>query len=59
MTGHFILKCTECGIIITQCRCMESGKELRWGVCKKCEAENRLKDQETTIKDQRKDCRFF
>ena len=41
MIGHFILKCTECGRTITQCRCMEPDKELRWAVCMECEQKRR------------------
>jgi len=46
--SHFIEKCSYCGDVITQCRCPAPDKELRLGVCKKCEEEG-MSEQEWTI----------
>ncbi len=35
-TGHFIVKCRDCGITISQCRCMSGNKIVTFGVCEGC-----------------------
>lgn len=42
MIEHFILKCTDCGVVISQCRCMDCSKELKWSVCKDCEQKKKI-----------------
>ncbi len=34
--GHFIEKCKYCGVVISQCRCMDCNKETVMSVCGKC-----------------------
>lgn len=36
--SHFIKKCKECGVVITQCRCFAHDKTVTYGLCEKCEA---------------------
>ena len=36
MEGHFILKCSECGDIVSQCRCMDHNKTVEKTICAKC-----------------------
>ena len=36
MCNHFIKKCKECNIVISQCRCMASYKVVIWDICQKC-----------------------
>lgn len=36
--GHYIESCRSCGSVISQCRCMDPGKEQRWGTCDACRA---------------------
>lgn len=36
-TGHFIEKCSKCGKVITQCRCMDANKPVTYGICKECQ----------------------
>jgi len=36
MSEHYKVVCNECGVVITQCRCMDANKETRYGVCEKC-----------------------
>jgi hypothetical protein len=33
---HYVEKCSKCGTVISQCRCM-GPKVVRWGVCDKCQ----------------------
>ena len=33
---HFIEKCKECEKVISQCRCPDLNKTIRWGICKEC-----------------------
>lgn len=33
--GHYVVKCTGCGTIISQCRC-PGNKEQRTGICAEC-----------------------
>lgn len=35
--GHFIEKCKVCGVTITQCRCMDPNKEVRYSICGACQ----------------------
>lgn len=35
MSGHFIKRCTYCGVVISQCRC-PGPRKLRRGVCADC-----------------------
>jgi hypothetical protein len=37
MSGHYIEKCSECGEIISQCRCAYCMKTVRYGICEKCQ----------------------
>jgi len=34
--SHFIKKCKECDKIISQCRCMDKNKEVRYSICNNC-----------------------
>lgn len=36
MSGHFILKCSECGKILMQCRCPSLDKPVIYKVCDDC-----------------------
>ena len=36
--NHYIEKCSYCLKVISQCRCADSNKEERWGICEECEA---------------------
>ena len=36
MNGHFIKKCSKCGAVIAQCRCMDRDKSITWGICETC-----------------------
>ena len=42
VSGHFVEKCKECGVVISQCRCFDCNKQLILSVCDKCK-EKRLK----------------
>ena len=35
-TGHHILKCSKCGIVIAQCRCMDKNKPIYFDICSEC-----------------------
>ena len=34
--SHFIEKCKHCGTVISQCRCPDPNKEVKWAICKAC-----------------------
>ena len=34
--SHFIEKCRECGTTISQCRCPDLNKTVKYGICAKC-----------------------
>lgn len=34
--SHFIEECTECGAVISQCRCASKDKRHDYGICQKC-----------------------
>jgi hypothetical protein len=40
MSEHFIVKCKNCGSIISQCRCMDLNKTVRYSTCDKCANKN-------------------
>ena len=35
-TPHYVVKCRECDRVITQCRCADPNKAVRWSICNKC-----------------------
>ena len=39
IAGHFIVKCSQCGTVITQCRCI-GPKDERQDICLKCRDAN-------------------
>lgn len=39
MNTHYIEKCRECGVVISQCRCADKDKDVRWGICEECQEE--------------------
>lgn len=41
MTVHKIIKCSECGDIITQCRCKMINKEVEFDICTECEKKDK------------------
>ena len=45
--SHFIEKCKECGITISQCRCPDPNKEVRYSVCTTCANKNTPKKEVT------------
>jgi hypothetical protein len=40
-TGHKIIKCRKCKIVLGQCRCMFCNKTVEYTLCKKCAEENK------------------
>lgn len=34
--SHVIIKCSKCGIVIAECRCMNPNKPVRYEVCDEC-----------------------
>lgn len=36
MNGHFKELCKYCGTVISQCRCADPSKTVRYGVCASC-----------------------
>ena len=36
---HFIEKCTNCGGVISQCRCIDKNKTIKYSICDKCSKE--------------------
>jgi len=34
--SHFIEYCSDCYAVISQCRCMDCNKTIKWGQCSKC-----------------------
>lgn len=36
MHGHFVMKCSKCEKVISQCRCMDGNKPVRYCVCQEC-----------------------
>lgn len=36
MKTHFIEKCRGCNAVLSQCRCADSNKAIRWGICEEC-----------------------
>lgn len=45
MSGHYIELCTECGTVISQCRCPDPNKTKRYSVCDKCKTVEKLKGE--------------
>lgn len=43
MGNHFIELCSECGTVISQCRCPSNDKEKRYSICEKCKTVESLK----------------
>lgn len=44
--SHYIEICTECGTVISQCRCMTCNKTKKKGICPKClKKQNQEKDK--------------
>lgn len=39
MANHYKVVCRKCNAIITQCRCPDKNKEIRWDVCPSCKTE--------------------
>ena len=35
-SDHFCLKCAECNVVISQCRCPDPGKITTYSLCDKC-----------------------
>lgn len=40
MSDHFILKCSICGKVIAQCRCIDANKTVRYAICDSCKTHN-------------------
>lgn len=40
-SGHFIKKCSNCGTVIMQCRCMDPDKPIVYGICLKCSSQEK------------------
>ena len=36
LMSHGIIKCSECGKVILQCRCIEGHKNVTYQVCDEC-----------------------
>lgn len=34
--SHFVEKCRVCTRVLTQCRCPDPHKEVRWSICAEC-----------------------
>lgn len=34
--GHYIKKCSKCGIVLEQCRCISPNKPIIYTICDKC-----------------------
>ncbi len=34
--GHKTVKCSECGTVISNCRCISKDKPVFYEICKKC-----------------------
>ena len=45
-SDHFCLKCAECNVVISQCRCPDPGKITTYSLCDQCRQTkiNRLED---------------
>ena len=41
MTTHYVLKCSTCDKVISQCRCMVGNKEVKYKVCDECREKDR------------------
>ena len=41
MTMHYILKCSTCDKVISQCRCMAGNKDVKYKVCDECREKDR------------------
>lgn len=39
MSDHFIEKCRRCDGTISQCRCFDKNKEVRYSICENCKKE--------------------
>ena len=52
MHAHHIKKCTVCGGIIEQCRCMDANKPVEAGICKGCS--RKIEDEARTDGDGKK-----
>jgi hypothetical protein len=38
MIGHFIEKCKWCGVVISQCRCADLNKPVKFSICGECQS---------------------
>jgi hypothetical protein len=38
MSKHFIEKCKWCGVVISQCRCADLNKPVRFSICGECQS---------------------
>lgn len=36
IVGHHILKCKECGEVISECKCLTNEKPTYYDICDKC-----------------------
>lgn len=36
MSEHYITKCKNCGVTISQCRCPSEGKNVNYALCNDC-----------------------
>ena len=50
MTTHYILKCSTCDKVISQCRCMAENKDVKFKVCDDCREKDRTNINMTNIK---------
>lgn len=46
LTGHGIVLCKHCGVVIAQCRCMDCGKLTVYSVCNKCFGKGKKKKKD-------------
>jgi len=37
VSSHCIMKCSNCGTVISQCRCKDKNKPTYYELCKECE----------------------
>lgn len=44
--SHGRIICRKCAVLVAQCRCIESHRTMRFSLCKKCQAERPLPDNE-------------
>ena len=49
MGNHYIKKCKKCLDVISQCRCPDANKEIRWGICDVCAKETQQDEAARSI----------